>query len=190
MSSLTDLPNDLPIPIDDGACDHLTGITIPDVTLASTKGGNVNLSSLRGLTVIYIYPMTGQPDAPLPEGWDKIPGARGCTPQSCSFRDHHEELKQLGAKVYGLSTQSTAYQLEVAERLHLPFALLSDEGLKLVEKLSLPTMMVGKNTLTKRTTLICDNNLITKVFYPVYPPDQNANEVINFIKYKQVFIDD
>jgi peroxiredoxin len=190
MSLLSELPDDLPIPIDDGACNHLTGMTIPEVTLASTQGVKVNLSSLSGLTVIYIYPMTGRPDTPLPEGWDKIPGARGCTPQSCSFRDHHEELKQLGAEVYGLSTQSTAYQQEAAERLHLPFALLSDEGLNLVEKLSLPTMEVEGKTLTKRTTLICDNGVITKVFYPVFPPDQNANEIINYLKHKQGFIED
>ena len=190
MSLFSELPDDLPVPIDDGACDHLTGMKIPDLSLTSTKGGEINLSSLCRLTVIYIYPMTGQPDTPLPEGWDQIPGARGCTPQSCSFRDHHEELKQLGAEVYGLSTQSTANQQEAVERLHLPFALLSDEGLKLVDKLSLPVMQVKGKTLTKRTTLVCDNGVIKKVFYPVFPPDQNANEVINYLKHKQGFIDD
>ena len=190
MTSLSELPTDLPEPVDDGACEHLTGMKIPDLSLASTRGDEINLSSLCGLTVIYIYPTTGRPDTRLPDGWDQIPGARGCTPQSCSFRDHHDELRKLNAEVYGLSTQSTAYQQEAAERLHLPFALLSDEGLKLVEKLSLPTMEVEGKTLTMRTTLICDNGMITKVFYPVFPPDQNANEVINYLKHKQGFIDD
>jgi len=190
MTSLSELPTDLPEPVDDGACDHLTGMKIPDLALASTQGGEINLSSLCGLTVIYIYPMTGRPDMPLPEGWNHIPGARGCTPQSCSFRDHHEELKHLGAEVFGLSTQSTAYQQEAAERLHLPFALLSDEGLKLVEKLSLPVMQVEGKTLMMRTTLVCDNGVIKKVFYPVFPPDQNVNDVINYLTHKQGFIDD
>lgn len=146
------------------------------------KGGEVNLSSLSGLTVIYIYPMTGRPDTPLPDGWRQIPGASGCTPQSCSFRDHNEELNQLNATVFGLSTQSTVYQQEATERLHLPFALLSDEALKLAEALSLPTMEVEGKTLIKRITLICNNAVIKKVYYPVFPPDQNANEVIIAVK--------
>ena len=186
MSSLSELPTDLPVPVDDGACNHLNGMSLPDLSLASTKGGEVNISSLSGLTVIYIYPMTGRPDIPLPDGWDQIPGARGCTPQSCSFRDNYEELNRLNATVYGLSTQSTSYQQEAAERLHLPFALLSDESLKLVEVLSLPTMAVENKTLIKRITLICNNGIITKVFYPVFPPDQSANVVIDFLNEQKV----
>ena len=181
MTSLSELPANLPVPVDDGACNHLNGMSLPDLSLASTKGGEVNISSLLGLTVIYIYPMTGRPDIPLPNGWDLIPGARGCTPQSCSFRDHHKELSRLNAIVYGLSTQSASYQQEAAERLHLPFALLSDEALKLVEALSLPTMEIEGKTLIKRTTLICNNRVISKVFYPVFPPDRSANEVIKYL---------
>jgi len=181
VSSLSELPSDLPVPVDDGACKHLNGRSLPDLSLASTKGGEVNISSFRGLTVIYIYPMTGRPDIPLPDGWDQIPGARGCTPQSCSFRDHYEELSRLNATVYGLSTQSTSYQQEAAERLHLPFALLSDEALELTEALSLPTMEIEGKTLIKRTTIICDNRVITKVFYPVFPPDANADQVIEWL---------
>lgn len=182
MTSLPGLPNDLPIPVDDGACEHLAGLKLPDLLLPSTKGGAVNLSSLKGLSVIYIYPMTGRPDIPLPEGWESIPGAMGCTPQACSFRDHYTELAEFDASIYGLSTQSTLEQQEAAERLNLPYALLSDEALTLADKLSLPTMEVEGKTLIKRITLICDNGVIKKVFYPVFPPDQNVNEVISYMK--------
>ena len=184
MTNLSESPADLPVPVDDGACDHLTGSRLPDVSLPSTKGGQVSLSTLTGLTVVYIYPMTGRPGTPLPDGWDDIPGARGCTPQACSFRDHHSELKQLGAEVYGLSTQSISYQLEAAERLNLPFALLSDEDLRFAEALELPTMEVDGMTLIKRITLISNDGRITKVFYPVFPPDQSADEVIKYLTSK------
>jgi peroxiredoxin len=186
MTTLSELPPDLPIPIDDGACDHLEGTSLPNLSLASTKGGEINLSSLSGLTVIYIYPMIGRPDTPLPDGWDQIPGARGCTPQSCSFRDLHEELSKLNATIFGLSTQSTSYQQEAAERLHLPFVLLSDESLKLVEALSLPTIDVENKTFIKRITLICNNDIITKVFYPVFPPGQGASVVIDYLNEQQI----
>lgn len=181
MINLTESPADLPVPVDDVACVHLTGLRLPDVSLPSTKGGWVLLSALTGLTVIYIYPMTGRPGTPLPDGWDQIPGARGCTPQSCSFRDHHDELKQLGADVYGLSTQSTPYQLEAAERLHLPFAILSDEDLRFAKALNLPTLEVEGMTLIKRITLICDNGRIERVFYPVFPPERSADQVIEYL---------
>ena len=181
MTNLSESPTDLPVPVDDGACDHLTGLRLPDVSLSSTKGGQVVLSALTGLTVVYIYPMTGRPGTPLPDGWDHIPGARGCTPQACSFRDHHNDLKQISAEVYGLSTQSTSYQLEAAERLNLPFALLSDEDLQFAKALRLPTMEVEGMTLIKRITLVCDNGSINKVFYPVFPPDQSADEVIEYL---------
>lgn len=186
MTNLSKLPTGLPIPKDDGSCNHLIGMSLPDLSLSSTKGGEVNVSLLSGLTVIYIYPMTGRPDTPLPDGWDQIPGARGCTPQSCSFRDHSEELSRLNATVYGLSTQSTPYQNEVAERLHLPFALLSDQALRFSKALSLPTMDVEGQTLIKRTTLICNDNEIAHVFYPVFPPDENANQVIEWLQNQKV----
>lgn len=182
MTTLSDLPSDLPIPLDDGACDHLEGLQIPELILPSTNNDQINLSKLSGLTIIYIYPMTGRPDVPLPDGWDQIPGARGCTPQSCSFRDSHEELKEFKASVFGLSTQSTSYQKEAADRLHLTFPLLSDESLQLTEALSLPTMSVNKMTLIKRITLVCNDRKIVKVFYPVFPPDLNIYEVIEFLK--------
>jgi peroxiredoxin len=181
MTTLSELPTDLPVPVDDGACNHLIGMSLPDLSLISTKGGEVNMSSLSGLSVIYIYPMTGRPDTPLPDGWDQIPGARGCTPQSCSFRDHSEELKKLNATVYGLSTQTTAYQSEAAERLHLPFALLSDEALQFSKALSLPTMDVEGQILIKRLTLTCKDREIKHVFYPVFPPDANADQVIEWL---------
>ena len=182
MSVLSELPTDLPIPEDDGACKHLIGMDLPDIELLSTQGGKVNVSTLKGLTVIYIYPMTGQPGTALPDGWDQIPGARGCTPQSCSFRDHSNELKNLDSTVYGLSTQSTEYQSEVAQRLHLPFSLLSDEKLKFTKALSLPTMEVEGSTLIKRLTLICEGMVIKHVFYPVFPPDKNVDQVINWLQ--------
>ena len=183
MKPLNELPKDLPVPVDDGACDHLAGLDLPNLSLSSTNGDEVNLSELRGTTVIYIYPMSGEDDSLLPEGWDQIPGARGCTPQACSFRDHHKELSRFNALVYGLSTQSTEYQLGEVKRIHLPFALLSDEKLELTTALSLPTIgvKVAGTTVIKRITLICKDRKIYKVFYPVFPPDKNADEVIAWL---------
>jgi peroxiredoxin len=176
------LPADLPIPRDDGAARHLTGRKLPALALAATDGARVDLSKLRGRTVVYIYPRTGVPGQASPEGWDQIPGARGCTPQSCSFRDHFAELKRLGvAHLFGLSTQDTAYQSEAAERMHLPFPLLSDEKLELARALDLPVFTVAGMTLLKRMAWVIDDGAITKVFYPVFPPDKNAEEVIAWL---------
>jgi peroxiredoxin len=177
------LPPDIPVPLDDGGARHLTGMKLPDLALPATSGSAVNLSKLRGLTVLYIYPRTGVPGVDLPTGWNDIPGARGCTPQSCSFRDHHAELKALGiAQVYGLSVQDTAYQQEAATRLHLPFPLLSDETLAFTKALRLPTFCVDGMTLTKRMAWVIDDGVITQVFYPVFPPDRSAAEVIAWIQ--------
>ena len=177
------LPPNIPAPQDDGAADHLTGKTLPDLALPATSGGPVNLSKLAGRTVLYIYPRTGVPGVDLPPGWNDIPGARGCTPQSRAFRDHHAELKSLGvAQLFGLSTQDTAYQQEAATRLHLPFAILSDEKLAFTKALRLPTFTVAGMTLLKRMALVIDNGKIVKVFYPVFPPDKNAEEVVAWIQ--------
>ena len=176
-----ELPENIPAPHDDGACDHLPGMEVPSVSLGSTAGAFVDLSALPGRTVVYCYPLTGRPDRELPTGWDGIPGARGCTPQSCSFRDHHEELRALGARVFGLSVQDTGYQKEVAERLHLPFDLLSDEDLAFTNTLGLPTFEVDGMTLIKRLTLVIDDGRIEKVIYPVFPPDKNAEEVVEWL---------
>ncbi len=179
--------SELPSPIDDGGSDHLTSTTMPPVSLPATNGSRIDVSALSGISVIYIYPMTGRPDTPLPDGWDTIPGARGCTPQSCAFRDHLKELGKHGVnQLFGLSTQSTAYQQEAVERLHLPYALLSDEQLELQRALRLPTMTVDDVTLLKRLTLIIENNRITKVFYPVFPPDENAISVIDWLENSRV----
>jgi peroxiredoxin len=177
-----ELPNNLPVPEDDGAADHLPGMRLPSVPLASTSGEIVDLSALQGRTVVYCYPMTGSPDRSLPEGWDEIPGARGCTPQSCSFRDHHAELRSLGTSVFGSSTQDTEYQREAATRLHLPFALLSDSDLAFAGALGLPTFEVEGMVLLKRLTLVIDEGWIEKVFYPVFPPDRSAKEVIEWLE--------
>ena len=177
-SDIYAVPAGLPEPEDDGACDHLPGMSLPPVSLASTSGEQVDLSTFSGTTVVYCYPLTGRPDRELPGGWDEIPGARGCTPQSCAFRDHHAELRDLGARVFGLSTQTTAYQREAAERLHLPFALLSDENLEFVGALDLPTFEAEGMPLVKRVTLIVEDGRIVKVFYPVFPPGRNAEEVV------------
>jgi peroxiredoxin len=177
------LPADLPVPRDDGAARHLTGRKLPALALAATDGSRVDLSKLRGRTVVYIYPRTGVPGQASPDGWDQIPGARGCTPQSCAFRDHFAELKRLGvAHLYGLSTQDTAYQSEAVERLHLPFPLLSDQKLELSRALELPTFTVAGMTLLKRMAWVIDDGAITKVFYPVFPPDKNAEEVIAWLR--------
>jgi peroxiredoxin len=181
-SNFTELPKNLPVPLDDGAADHLKGMGLVKIALPSTDGEIVELASLPGRFVIYIYPMTGQPGVPLPEGWDGIPGARGCTPQSCSFRDHHKELNALGAGVFGLSTQDTEYQREVRDRLHLPFQLLSDSSLKLKSAMRLPTFRVHGFELYKRLTFIIETGKIKKVFYPVFPPDKNPEEVLAWLK--------
>ncbi|EUJ11649.1 Peroxiredoxin [Methylophilaceae bacterium 11] len=181
MPQFQTLPANLPAPVDDGACRHLLHATLPDVALASTQGPAVNLYKLTGWSVIYVYPMTGQPDIALPDGWDSIPGARGCTPQSCGFRDHYAELQQLGTHVFGLSTQTNTYQTEAATRLHLPFALLSDHQFVFAEALQLPTFEVDQMRLTKRVTLLVLNGRIEHYIYPVFPPDQNATQVMDWL---------
>ena len=179
----TVLPADLPVPQDDGRAKHLAGARMPNVELPSTGGGTVNLSKLKGRTVVYIYPRTGVPGVDAPPGWDDIPGARGCTPQSCSFRDHFAELKALGvAHVFGLSTQDTDYQREAVERLHLPFAILSDADLNLALAMHLPMFMVAGMTLLARMALVIEDGVIVKVFYPVFPPDKSAAEVIAWLR--------
>jgi peroxiredoxin len=173
----------LPQPEDDGAADHLLHAALPSLALPGTDGVAVDLSKAAGRTVVFIYPMTGRPGTALPEGWDDIPGARGCTPQSCAFRDLHDELRATGAdRVFGLSTQDTDYQREAAERLHLPFPLLSDSNLVLTSALKLPVFEVEGRTLLKRMALIIDDGRIAKVFYPVFPPDRNATDVLSWLK--------
>ena len=180
--NLIKLPEGLPEPIDDGAADHLNGLLLPEVSLKATNNKSVNIHQLPGVVVFYIYPMTGRPDTPLPDGWDEIPGARGCTPQTCSFRDHYSELQTLNAQVFGLSAQETSYQLEAKERLHLPFELLSDRKLVLKALLKLPTFTVSGMVLYKRITLISRDGLVSKVFYPVFPPGENAEEVLSWLR--------
>ena len=178
----TQLPEDLPAPQDDGAARHLTGCRLPDIALPATDGTDVNLAKLHGRTVVYVYPRTGQPGQALPSGWDAVPGARGCTPQSCGFRDHFAELKALGvAAIYGLSTQDSAYQREVARRLHLPFAILSDAGLTLTRAMRLPTFLVDGMTLIKRMAWVIDDGIVSHVFYPVFPPDRSAADVMAWL---------
>ena len=180
-TDLSQLPNDLPAPIDDGAAAHLEGMRLPELLLPTTDGTVVPLASLMDRFVIYIYPMTGRPDLPLPAGWDAIPGARGCTPQSCGFRDHYAALKALDTGVLGLSAQTTDYQREAKDRLHLPFPLLSDSGLELKTLLQLPTFVVDGVELYKRLTLIVDQGRIKKVFYPVFPADKNTEDVLAWL---------
>ena len=182
--SLTDVDWTLiPAPADDGKASHLEGMTLPQIDLPSTDGGQVNLAAQGGTTVVYVYPMTGRPDRDLPDGWDDIPGARGCTPQSCAFRDHYAELQGYGVDhLFGLSTQDSTYQAEAAERLHLPFALLSDAGLTFGKALDLPGMQVDGKHLHKRLTMIIRDGVIAKVFYPVFPPDQDAANVIDWLR--------
>jgi peroxiredoxin len=179
----THLPPDIPVPVDDGAARHLPGMKLPDLALPATSGPPVNLSKLRGLVVVYVYPRTGLPGVDAPPGWDDIPGARGCTPQSCGFRDHFAELKALGvAQVFGLSTQDSDYQREAAQRLHLPFPILSDASLAFAQALKLPTFTTAGMTLLKRMALVIHDGTIVKAFYPVFPPDKNAEEVISWLR--------
>ena len=183
-NDLHSLPPDLPVPTDDGACAHLPGLALPSVPLPATDGSTVDLAALPGRTVVYAYPRTGRPDQEVPAGWDEIPGARGCTPQSCAFRDHHAELRALGVRVFGLSTQGTEYQQEAVERLHLSFPLLSDADLRLTRALGLPPFTIASlpgQTLLKRLTLVLRDGRIEHVFYPVFPPDRNAADVIAWL---------
>ena len=174
----------IPAPEDDGGAAHLVGMTIPPVALLATDDNSVTLSALPGRTVVFAYPRTGEPGKPSLVGdWDMIPGARGCTPQTCAFRDLHKALIEAGAAhVLGLSTQDPVYQLEAAKRLHLEFPLLSDEKLALTRALRLPTMQVAGLTLIKRLAMVIDDATIAKVFYPVFPPDKNASEVLAWLQ--------
>ena len=177
------LPADLPIPEDDGAADHLAGMGLPTLRLPSSLGGTIDLAAVDGgRLVAYVYPRTGTPGEPSPVGWDDIPGARGCTPQSCAYRDSLTEFSSLSATVVGISAQSPDDQREFAEREHIPFPLLSDSGLKLAETLRLPTFEAGGMTLYKRLTLVAKAGKISKVFYPVFPPDRNAAEVLAWLR--------
>ena len=176
------LPPDLPVPEDHGEADHLLNAVVPSVKLMSTTGGEVDVGELPGRTVLFGYPRTGRPDEELLPGWDAIPGARGCTPETCGFRDAHSQFADLGARVIALSTQSTGYQRELAERLGLPFPVLSDESLELTGALRLPTFETSGLTLIKRITLVIDDGRITHVFYPVFPPDAHAGEVLSWLR--------
>jgi peroxiredoxin len=172
------LPEGLPVPTDDGAADHLIGLELPDLMLESSVGA-VNL---RELDVIYVYPRSGRPGEPMLPGWDETPGARGCTPQSCAFRDLHGELAKLGVRVAGLSVQSLDDQREFAERNHMPFPVVSDPDLRLGTALGLPTFEISGLTLYKRCTLVAEDARIVKVFYPVFPPDANAGDVLRWLQ--------
>lgn len=178
------LPSDLPAPADDGAAAHLVDAPLPPFELAATDGSRVRLDRLGGRVVVYAYPRTGVPgEDPLVPDWDAIPGARGCTPESCGFRDHHAELRDAGAAlVFGLSTQETDYQREAAERLRLPFALLSDADLELTKAMRLPTFEAAGQTLLKRFTLVIADGRVEHVFYPVFPPDGHAGEVLDWLR--------
>lgn len=179
------LPATLPVPQDDGACDHLTNITLPDLVLRATSGSAVNIAHLaRTRAVIFTYPRTGNPQDPDPslDGWDEIPGARGCTPQSCGFRDLTSEFAALGYAIAGLSTQSTEYQFEFVRRMHIPFDLMSDSEFALTDALLLPTFTFNGERLLKRMAWVLDKGKIEKVFYPVFPPGENSNTVLAWLR--------
>jgi peroxiredoxin len=176
------LPEDLPRPENDGAADHLLNAAVPPIPLQSTTGDTIRLDQLDKRTVLFCYPRTGRPDEELPSGWNAIPGARGCTPEACGFRDAHAQFADLGVRVLALSTQSPEYQLEMAGRLHLPFPVLSDERLELTNALRLPTFETSGWTLLKRLTLVIDDGRISHVFYPVFPPDSHAAGVLDWLR--------
>jgi peroxiredoxin len=182
-AEFTELPADLPAPEDDGAADRLGGLQVPPLVLPSTLGGQVDLAdAAHSRLVVYVYPRTGKPGDPVPTGWDDIPGARGCTPQSCAYRDSLAEFSALGVDVVGISAQSPAEQGEFAEREHIPFPLLSDSGLSLAETLGLPTFEIAGMTLFRRLTFVAIKGAVAKVFYPVFPPDRDAAEVLGWLQ--------
>lgn len=183
MNTYVSLARDLPVPRDDGAAAHLRGAPMPDLSLRTTSSTTVHLSAPAGpRAIIYVYPLTAHPGAALPEGWDDIPGARGCTPEACAFRDHHEDLRRAGASaVYGLSSQNLLYQREAVARLHLPFPLISDPHLDLAALLGLPTFQVGDRWFFRRLTLVVTGGVIEHVFYPIFPPDQHAGQVLTWL---------
>lgn len=181
-ADFSQLPTDLPVPEDDGGADHLPGLPLPELSLPSTQDGSFDLRTApSGRLVAYVYPRTGVPGEPLPDGWDDIPGARGCTPQSCAYRDAVAEFSALGAQIVGISAQSPAEQAEFAEREHIPFPLLSDAGLRLAGALRLPTFEASEMRLYKRLTFVAEAGRIVKAFYPVFPPDHNAGEVLGWL---------
>lgn len=183
MTDYASLPADLPVPEDDGRADHLPGSKAPDVSLPSSDGENVSLAALPGLAVVYAYPMTGTPGVAQPDGWDEIPGARGCTPEACGFRDHHADLRAAGADhVLGLSTQSTDEQRELVDRLGLPYPVLSDADLVLAQAWRLPTFEAGGRTLLNRLTLVLRDGVVVRTIYPVFPPDTHAAEVVELLR--------
>lgn len=183
MTPLSELPSDLPVPRDDGAAAHLVGLAMPSIILDATLGAPVDLAALPpGRTVLFAYPMTGRPGVDLPPGWNEIPGARGCTPQNCSFRDAHQTFAALGAGVLGLSTQTRDYQLEMAERLHLPYPVLSDPNFALTDALRLPTFEASGMRLLRRLTMVIRNGIIEHIFYPVFPPDRATGDVIEWLR--------
>jgi len=184
VTDLNRLPPDLPVPEDDGAAEHLPGRPAPTLTLPATSGHGVALDQLgAGRTVLYVYPLTGRPDVDLPDGWDNIPGARGCTSEACDFRDHHHDLLAAGAaRVFGLSSQASDYQREVVDRLGLPFAMLSDTDLALADRLALPTFQAGGAVLFRRLTLVISEGTIQKVFYPIFPPNEHAQRVLAWFR--------
>jgi peroxiredoxin len=181
MRDLNSIPKDLPVPQDDGACNHLQGSSLPAISLRSTLDRQVNLGDVSAPTVFFFYPRTGEPSKPAPADWDLIPGARGCTPQSCGFRDLHLEFKKLGFQVFGVSSQETDYQKEFVSRNHIPFEILSDSEFKLTNSMQLPTFEYNGLRLMKRMAWVTEKGLITKVFYPVFPPNENAQTVLKWL---------
>ncbi len=182
MKNYNQLPPDLPVPVDDGSANHLVGMKLPNISLKSTRGDSINVGKIKGKLVIYCYPMTGQPNVPLPEGWDQIPGARGCTPQSCSFRDHYQDIQALGAEVIGLSVQTTDYQKEMADRLHLPFPVVSDSNHEFSKAMNMPTFVAAGMNLLRRVTLIAEDGVIKAIHYPIFPSDSDPTWVIDYLK--------
>lgn len=177
------LPTDLPVPVDDGACNHLRGMKIPSISLRSTQGRDVSLASVsRGQAVFFFYPHAGKPGNPITRGWNEIPGARGCTPQSCAFRDHYQEFRELGFEVFGISAQHLDEQMDFAKRNNLPYELLNDSDFRLTKALRLPTFEFASKTFIKRLALVVRHGSIEKVFYPVFPPDKNAELVLKYLR--------
>ncbi|VAW52529.1 Alkyl hydroperoxide reductase subunit C-like protein [hydrothermal vent metagenome] len=182
MKDLYQLPEGLPVPVDDGACNHLEGAPFPSMLITVTPHATYDFSKEKGINIIFFYPMIGHPDSLPMTGWNEIPGARGCTPQALSYKNYFRQITKLGVRLFGASSQALKEQNDAIDRLKLPFELINDSSFLLSNALKLPTFQFNEIKMIKRLTLVVVDGVIKKVFYPVFPPNKNVDDVIVWLK--------